>query len=495
MASSDRLPAILTACAVVASSAFVIKKLTEKKSGKGPIPAFLTEKRYEAIVQLIDNDLNDISNDSLYKIVRQLEFWTREDLSNEELLEVTKRLIKVATWRTRCDKIQIPKRRFGRTELQMPVITCGCMRFQNTWLPDNLPITISKKKVVKTPSQDNILEIVHNCIKIGINHFETARMYGTSEVQLMHALSTLIERGDIKRSDFILQTKILLMGSTEEFEKTLNLSWENFKNLEYFDLVSFHLVGSPTQVEQALDESENGRMEVLLKMKKQGKIKHIGFSSHGSAETIIQLIESNKFDYVNLHYHYFGSYHAEGTPDTMGGQGLAAAIKKAEDLDMGIFEISAVDKAGHLYNPPAALCRILGPNLNPIAFSALHAWNKGCHTSSVGFARPDDLDEIIEAADLYTKMETADMVQKTETRLAKHAEEKIGKEWYEKSLLNIPSFYDKSAAGIAIGHILWCHNMLHAFGMYEVAHTRYENLEKFDKWNNKKSVDENIKSM
>jgi predicted aldo/keto reductase-like oxidoreductase len=463
-------------------------------SEKGPIPTFLTEKKYEPLVKLIAEQQEDISNDSLYKIVRQLEFWTNEDdLSDDELLEVTKRLIHVATWRKRPD-FQVPKKRFGRTELQIPIITCGTMRFQHTWMPDTLPITISKKKVLKTPSQENMMEIVRNCIKMGINHIETARVYGTSEIQLMHALTTLIERGDIKRSDFILQTKIFA-ETKEDIKKKFEQSWQHFKDFEYIDLLSFHCASSPQQVERLLDESDDGAMSALLDYKKQGKIRHIGFSTHGSAETIMKLVESNKFDYVNLHYHFFGCYHAEGTPDTRGGHGLAAVVKRATELDMGIFQISPVDKGGQLYRPSATVCRLIGPNLNPISFAAIHAWQNGIHTSSVGFARPEDLDEILEAAELYTKKEGIEIVQKAATCLTDHARETLSKEWHEKGLVNIPSFYDKSTLGVGIGHMLWCYNMIHAFGMYETAHGRYDMLEKTNKWDHKKPFEENDKKM
>merc|ERR1719210_14345 len=98
-------------------------------------------------------------------------------------------------------------------------------------------------------------------------------------------------------------------------------------------------------------ENENGIMQTLSQLKSEGKIKHIGFSTHSSARNIMKCIESNKFDYVNLHCHYFGSYHAEGTPDGKGGYNLHGCVKKALELDMGVFLISVVDKGGMLQTP------------------------------------------------------------------------------------------------------------------------------------------------
>ena len=55
------------------------------------------------------------------------------------------------------------------------------------------------------------------------------------------------------------------------------------------------------------DNPSGNLMDELLELKKEGKIRHIGFSTHGSAPTIGKMIESNQFDYVNLHYHFCGS--------------------------------------------------------------------------------------------------------------------------------------------------------------------------------------------
>merc|ERR1712176_1199858 len=67
---------------------------------------------------------------------------------------------------------------------------------------------------------------------------------------------------------------------------------------------------------------------------------------------------------------------------------------------------------------------------------------------------------------------------------------------YEKGLINLPCFFDgekyKGLNGIAIGHTLWSYNLIHGYGMYAAARSRYQFLEKSNKWNSKKSYDENM---
>lgn len=312
----------------------------------------------------------------------------------------------------------------------------------------------------------------------------------------MDALVELIEAGTIQRSDFIFQTKLMAGASTtrDEFIKQWGASWSNVHKLEYVDLMAFHCVSEAGQIDNILNEAEDGIMKFVESLKEEGKIKHIGFSTHGSAENIMRMINSEKMEYVNLHHHYFGDYHAAGTPDTLGGQGNTVCVKRALELDMGVFNISPFDKGGKLYRPSATVAAAVGPELTPIAFAALRSWKtEGMHTVSVGIARSSDLDEVIEAAKIYVEEKKADaLVKGAIERLDKIAIDKLGKEWYEKGLLNIPSFYEKSSDGMAIGHMLWLHNCLTAYGLYEFSVNRYSMIEGVS-WSKTKSFEENIK--
>jgi predicted aldo/keto reductase-like oxidoreductase len=462
------------------------------------------------IASILESHGDKIHDDSFLKIIRQLEFWHAEQsLPNDELLALTERLAKVASWRldledetTESPKFNIPKVRFGRTEIQMPIITCGGMRVQETWIPDHIPvIKPNKTKVIQSKSQRNLEDVVLSCLTIGLNHFETARFYGSSEVQFVNALVKLMEEGKIQRSDFIFQTKIAPSGGmkTADFAKQWEASWSNVSKLGYIDLMSFHCISTAGQVDTVLSDATDGVYEFAQSLKREGKIKHIGFSTHGSAETIMRLINSNKFDYVNLHRHFVGDYHAAGTPDTLGGQGNAACVKRALELDMGVFNISPNDKGGKLYRPSAAIAAAIGPEMSPIAFAALWSWRiEGMHTVSVGFARSSDLDEVIEAARIYAEGEKVSkaLVTAAVGRLEKLAIDKLGKEWCEKGLLNIPSFDEESTDGIMIGHMLYMHNCLVAYGLHEFARDRYAMMEgSGTKWNKKASFEENKKNV
>ena len=141
-----------------------------------------------------------------------------------------------------------------------------------------------------------------------------------------------------------------------------------------------------------------------------------------------------------------------------------------------------------------------GLTLTPISFALLHAWkNIGIHTSTIGIARPSDLDEVMTAARLMAlekegKADVTKVLEDARKRLEARALEVQGEEWVEKGLLNIPGPYDECTDGIHIGHILWIHNLLTTYGMYEFCKDRYDSLEGI-KWDKKKTWEEKSKSM
>ena len=79
-------------------------------------------------------------------------------------------------------------RRFGRTGLEMPVLSFGCMRSMHSWRN-------AEDSDIPQQSQDKLKDIVHTALAHGINHIETAHGYGSSEQQLGRILPD-IPRGD-----------------------------------------------------------------------------------------------------------------------------------------------------------------------------------------------------------------------------------------------------------------------------------------------------------
>jgi uncharacterized protein len=121
---------------------------------------------------------------------------------------------------------------------------------------------------------------------------------------------------------------------------------------------------------------DGGCLEVIREYQAAGRVKFIGFSTHGMTPLIVQAIETGVFDYVNLHMHFIGSYTSSASSDDptarMGGN--LEAVRAAQRHDMGVFIISAADKGGMLYRPPKRLAELCGP-LSPLVFNDVRAYN------------------------------------------------------------------------------------------------------------------------
>src|SRR6476469_2673890 len=102
-------------------------------------------------------------------------------------------------------------RRFVRTELRMPVFSCGGMRYQFKW--QDVP-----PKEIPAENQANLEATILRALELGINHIETARGYGSSEMQLGWILPRL------PREKMIVQTKVAPFATQKEFLATFEKS-------------------------------------------------------------------------------------------------------------------------------------------------------------------------------------------------------------------------------------------------------------------------------
>ena len=167
----------------------------------------------------------------------------------------------------------------------MPVISCGGMRYQHSWKDEEADGITSEE-------QSNLESTIKRALELGINHIETARGYGTSEIQLGRILPSL------PREKMIVQTKVSPCADPKEFLAPFNKSMSNLK-LDYVDLLGLHGINN----EELLDFSlrPNGCLKVARQLQKEGRVRFIGFSTHAVPRVILKAIESDEFDYANLH--------------------------------------------------------------------------------------------------------------------------------------------------------------------------------------------------
>jgi uncharacterized protein len=348
-------------------------------------------------------------------------------------------------------------RRFGRTNLQMPVFSCGGMRFQHQW--KDLPLA-----QVPAEKQANLEATVRRALELGMNHIETARGYGSSERQLGVILPKL------PREKMIVQTKVSPTKRPGEFAAHVEESLWRMR-VGHLDLLGIHGVNDEEQLEYAIGKrGSGGCLAAARELQKRGLVRHVGFSSHGAPGVILEAVRhegDGGFDYVNLHWYWIY-------------QRNWGAIEEATRRDMGVFIISPSDKGGKLYEPPEKLVRMCEP-WHPLVFNCVFCLSRPeVHTLSLGPARPSDL-ELAQGALAHLEGSGLATLRVIEERLKKAYEEAVPAELRDPFGLKLPEW--REAPGqMNIMVMLWLRNLVKAFDMKGYGEMRYNLLGNGGHW-------------
>jgi predicted aldo/keto reductase-like oxidoreductase len=332
----------------------------------------------------------------------------------------------------------------------MPVFSCGGMRYQFKW-QDVPPAEIPPD------NQANLEATVERALELGINHIETARGYGSSEMQLGRLLPRL------PREKMIVQTKVAPQATGDAFYETFNTSL-NYLKLDHVDLLSLHGINNPELLDWSM--RKGGALDAARKIQREGRARFIGFSTHANTDVILKAVESGEFDYVNLHWYFVNDLNW-------------SAVEAATKRDMGVFIISPNDKGGKLYEPPAKLTQLCAP-LSPMIFNDLYCLARPqVHTLSVGAARPSDFDEHIKALEHYDN--AAAVIAPIERRLRAEMESALGADWCANWFKGIPN-HDTLPGQVNVMEILRLWTYAKSLDLVNWGKMRYNLLGQADHW-------------
>ncbi len=172
----------------------------------------------------------------------------------------------------------LPKRAFGDTDVDLSVIGFGGI-------------------VVNGHEQADINRMVGESVERGVNYFDTAPAYGTSEALMGPAIEPY-------RDQIFLATKTQERG----YEATKALFEQSLELLrtDHIDLYQFHAL---TNVENDVEPlfREDGAMKYVLEQQEAGRIRFIGFSAHSiaAAKRAFELYDFNSVLFpVNFASHF-----------------------------------------------------------------------------------------------------------------------------------------------------------------------------------------------
>lgn len=142
-------------------------------------------------------------------------------------------------------------------------------------------------------------EMIDYAMENGINYYDTAYIYhdGESEVFLGKALKKY------PRESYYIADKFNISA-----EPNYQLQFQNqLKKLDtdYIDFYLLHGVGD-NNIDQFL---KSGCIDYFLELKKQGKIKYLGFSFHGRVQYLQQIVDLMDWDFCQIQLNYYDWYH------------------------------------------------------------------------------------------------------------------------------------------------------------------------------------------
>ena len=194
-------------------------------------------------------------------------------------------------------------------DLKLSALGMGAMR---------LPVCDGNQSRV---DRDSVRDMVAYAMEKGINYFDTAWGYhgGDSEQAMGEVLK------DYPRDSFYLATKfpgydVSNMGKVEEiFEKQLKKC-----QVDYFDFYLFHNV-CELNIDGYLDP-KYGILDYLLEQKQNGRIRHLGFSTHGTLETMKRFLDAYgkhmEFCQIQLNWLDWKMQNAKGKVELLREYGL-----------------------------------------------------------------------------------------------------------------------------------------------------------------------------
>ena len=266
------------------------------------------------------------------------------------------------------------QRTLGKTGLTLPVVSMGVM---NADVPG----------------------LLRRAYEVGIRHFDTAAVYqqGRNEEMVGRVIKEMGVRDKVT-----IATKQPSKGQTQDVAEAKKRFVEGVESslqrlqMDHVDILYYHAVDS---VEDARAE---GPLEALQSLKKDGKTRFVGISTHKTQAVVNEAIRLNLFDVALVTLNYTMAH----------DEGILSTIERAAKSGIGI--VAMKTQAGGTVRPDAKLPKMLPP----VSQTALLKWvlnHEFVNTAIPGFSTYEHLEQDFSVARslAYTNEEEKFLADKT----------------------------------------------------------------------------------
>jgi len=249
---------------------------------------------------------------------------------------------------------------------ELSILGFGCMRFPSSF--------------------DKAEQLVVTAVSRGVNYFDTAYIYGNSEV----VLGKILEKNNLREKIYIA-TKLphSKCKTADDFDRLFNEQLTRLKT-DYIDYYLIHNIADTLTWKRLCDL---GIEKWIEEKKAGGQIRQIGFSFHGAQIGFMELLDAYDWDFTQIQYNYMDEHYQAGRA------GLDRAYEKG--LPVIIMEPLLGGKLATGLPPKAAkLFRELDPSRTPAAWALVWLWNQpACTVVLSGMSAMDQLEDNLKTAE------------------------------------------------------------------------------------------------
>ena len=202
-------------------------------------------------------------------------------------------------------------------EDNISILGYGCMRWPTVPSPDGKGDLID---------QDEVNRLVDYAMAHGVNYYDTSPVY----VQGWSEKATGIALKRHPRESFKIATKLSNFANFTR-ENSIQMYRQSFVDLQvdYIDYYLLHSIGNGGIKTFRARYIENGMLDYLLEEREAGRIRHLGFSFHGTREVFDEVLAMHDrvhWDFVQIQLNYLDWTHATG--NNVNAEYLYAGLEK-----------------------------------------------------------------------------------------------------------------------------------------------------------------------
>lgn len=187
------------------------------------------------------------------------------------------------------------------TGQRVSILGYGCMRWPT------LPSPAEDGNVI---DQQTVNELIDYAMAHGVNYYDTSPVY----MQGWSEKSTGIALKRHPREKFLIATKLSNFSNFTR-ENSIAMYRQSFIDLQvdYIDYYLLHSIGNGGIETFRARYIDNGMLDFLIEERRKGKIRHLGFSFHGTQavfDEVLAMHETVHWDFVQIQFNYVDWKHA-----------------------------------------------------------------------------------------------------------------------------------------------------------------------------------------